>query len=300
MRGSLALACALLACRARAGSREERFDAGPPAVDAPVIDAAPPTREVPVVVDTPGADVGEAPQRSWTVHATQGARLRRIEGGCRPAPTTSRTLTVSPGDAAELVGSSGEDARVSMVWDAPADFGVEAFEGFTRVAPAAEPGVSLVLASGLVTINAAPGRAAPVRVDTPAGRLVVTQGRAHLTVTDLGHRGAPGVVVQTRGAEARWWTVREGRALAERLPAQGLRRWTPPAQNAETLADDALRAAEDLPDAGDPDALQAAASILLGEASAARLQLRGGDHGACEAFWRRRDARLRSLLALAR
>lgn len=292
MRGSVAVACALLACRPRAGSRDERFDAGTLMADASFVDAP--------VAETTGVDVVGAASRSWTIHATEGARLRRIEGGCRPAPTTSRALTLFPGDAAELVGSSGEDYRVSMVWDAPADFGVEAFEGFTRVAPAAEPGVSLVLASGLVTIHAAPGRAAPVRIDTPAGRLVVTQGRAHLTVTDLGHRGAPGVVVQTRGAEARWWTVREGRAFAERLPAQGLRRWTPTARDAQTLADEALRAAEDLPDAGDPDALQAAGSILLGEATAARLQIRGGDRGACDAFFRRRDARLRSLLTLAR
>ncbi|MFO0626993.1 MAG: hypothetical protein U0325_15385 [Polyangiales bacterium] len=288
MRGSVVLACALLACRARAGSREAREDLGSAAVD------------VPVVVDAPRVDVEAAPPTPWTIHATQGARLRRIVGGCRPAPTTSRTLTLSPGDAAELVGSSGEDARVSMVWDAPADFGVEAFEGFTRVAPAVEPGVSLVLAWGFVTVNAAPGRAVPVRVDTPSGRLVVTQGRAHLTVTDVGRRGAPGVVVQTRGAEARWWTVRDGRASAERLPAQGLRRWTSPARDAETLADDALRAAEGMPDAGDPDARQAAASILLGEATAARLQVREGDRGDCEGFWRRRDAQLRSLLALAR
>jgi hypothetical protein len=129
---------------------------------------------------------------------------------------------------------------------------------------------------------------------------VVTQGRVHLMVTDVGRRGAPGVEVQTRGAEARWWTVRNGRAVGERLPAQGLRRWGPSARNAEALADDALRSAEELPDAGDPDALQAAASILLGVASAAHLQLRAGDRGACEAFERRRDARLRSLLALAR
>lgn len=288
MRGSLALACALLACRSRVGSRDERGDAGPASVDAP----AP--------ADDRGVEVEEAPRASWTIHATQGARLRRIEGGCRPAPSLSRTLTLWPGDAVELVGSSGEDARVSMVWDAPTDFGVEAFEGFTRVAPAAEPGVSLVLAWGFVTVNAASGRVVPVRVDTPGGRLVVTQGRVHLTVTEVGRRGAPGVVVQTRGAEARWWTVREGRALAERLPAQGLRRWTPTARTAEALADDTLRAAEDLPDAGDPDALQAAASILLGAATAARLQIRGGDEAACDAFWRRRDARLRSLLALAR
>lgn len=298
MRGSVVLACALLACRPRAGSREERFDAGTLTADVSFVDAP--------VVNTPGAEVETAPPTSWTIHATEGARLRRIEGGCRPAFAIARTLTLSPGDAAELVGSSGEDARVSIVWDAPADFGAEAFEAFagfaafTRVAPAAEPGVSLVLASGLVTVNAAPGRAVPVRIDTPAGRLVVTQGRAHLTVTDVGRPGAPGVLVQTRGAEARWWTVREGRAVAERLPAQGLRRWTPTARDAETLADDALRAAENLPDAGDPDALQAAASILLGEATAARLQLRGGDRTACDAFWRRRDARLRSLLALAR
>lgn len=292
MRGSVALACALLACRPRAGSREERFDAGPLTADTSFVDAP--------VAETTGVDVVGAAPTSWAIHATEGARLRHIEGGCRPATTTSRALTLFPGDAAELVGSSGEDYRVSLVWDAPADFGVEAFEGFTRVAPAAEPGVSLVLAWGLVTIHAAPGRAAPVRVDTPAGRLVVTQGRAHLTVTDVGRRGAPGVVVQTRGAEARWWTVREGRALAERLPAQGVRRWTPPAPNPETLADEALRAAEDLPDAGDPDALQAAGSILLGEATAARLQIREGDRGACDAFFRRRDARLRSLLALAR
>jgi hypothetical protein len=288
MRGSLALVCALLACRPRAGSRDERFDAGPAPIDAPSRD------------DAPGVEVGEAPHTLWALHATQGARLRRIEGGCRPAPTTSRSVTLSPGDAAELVGSSGEDARVSMVWDAPGDFGIEAFEGFTRVAPAAEPGVSLVLAWGFVTVHAAAGRPVPVRIDTPAGRLVVTQGRVHLTVTDVGRRGAPGVEVQTRGAEARWWTVRDGRALAERLPAQGMRRWTPSARNAEALADEALRSAEDLPDAGDPDAQQAAASILLGVASAARLQVRGGDREACEAFGRRRDARLRSLLALAR
>lgn len=298
MRGSLALACALLACRPRAGSRDERFDAGPLTADASFVDAP--------VAEASGIDVEGAAPRSWTIHATEGARLRRIEGGCRPASAVAGALTLSPGDAAELVGSDGEDARVSIVWDAPADFGVAAyaafaaFTGFTRVAPAAEPGVSLVLASGLVTIHAAPGRAAPVRIDTPAGRLVVTQGRAHLTVTDVGRRGAPGVVVQTRGAEARWWTVRDGRAFAERLPAQGVRRWTPPAPAPETLADQALRAAEDLPDAGDPDALQAAGSILLGEATAARLQVRGGDRGACDAFFRRRDARLRSLLALAR
>jgi hypothetical protein len=251
MRGSVALACALLACRPRAGSRDERFDAGPPTVDAPVIDAAPPTREV---VPAP-----------WSVQATGGARLRVSALFCTRGTEPAPIVSFGGGWGMELVGGGN---RAGARWTRPADLGVTARGDGTVINCPWEPGVAAILGRGALDVEVPLGRASPVRVDTPAGRLIVTRGRGAVSVRATGSGRQAEVEVTTFGASARFWRVNQGAWRADELAARGTARWRPAAPSLDAVLSAALREARRALDEAPTDTSRATASLWLGAAAA--------------------------------
>lgn len=281
MRGSVALACALLACRPRAGSRDERWDAGGPLADVPRLDAtdvAPPT---PV-----------EPPAECVVEAADGEQLRLIVPPCVFAAQALDRASLRPGWGVELLDL---DRPVVASWQVPGAPVITARGAGTRLRCAREPGVTLLLGRGEVDVDLPAGSAMPARIDTPAGRLIVTRGRATLRVRE-GGRSAE-VQVRTLGASARFWHIRQGVARVDELAPRGTSGWRPEATQGEAWIDTALREARRAVDEAPSDASRARASLWLGAAEAEMTALNEIHGRACDAHTRALTALSDRLLA---
>lgn len=130
------------------------------------------------------------------------------------------------------------------------------------------PGVSATLLRGTLRANVRPGSLTPLRVDTPIGRLVLTEGLVEVTV-ERGRGDATGpVALQCFGATVRRWHIARGSVVSEALPRRGGRRWPAEAPGGIDGARAALdAAARAIDDAQPSDEAQGVASLRLGEAS---------------------------------
>lgn len=272
MRGSLALACALLACRPRAGSRDERWDAGSTLADAPrvdVTDAAPPTPT-------------EAPAEC-VVEATDGEQLQLIAPSCVYSAQARERVSLGPGWGVALLEL---DRPVVATWQIPAAPVIRARGEGTRLRCPREPGVTVVLGRGELDVDLPAGSVMPARIDTPAGRLIVTRGRASLRVPVTEGGRLAEVQVRTLGASARFWHIRQGVARVDELAPRGAARWRPEATQGQAWLDTALREARRALDEAPSDAARARASLWLGTAEAAMTALNEIHGGSCDAHTR--------------
>ncbi len=272
MRGSLALACALLACRPRAGSRDERWDAGDTLTDAPRVDvtdaARPTTTEVPT---------------ECVVEAADGEQLQLIAPLCVYSAQARASVSLGPGWGVELLPL---DRPVVATWQSPGAPGITARGAGTRLRCAREPGVTVVLGRGELDVDLPAGSVMPARIDTPAGRLIVTRGRASLRVRVTEGGRLAEVQVRTLGASARFWHVHQGVARVDELAPRGTSGWRPEARQGQAWLDTALMEARRALEEAPSDAARARASLWLGTAEAEMTALNEIHGGACDAHTR--------------
>ncbi|MEZ4394745.1 MAG: hypothetical protein R3A48_27030 [Polyangiales bacterium] len=253
---------ALLGCRARGGARGDRSDV--------------------VAVDraTDRADAARATSSDGVSEASaaQGVRVHPRGHRCAwvgSAADVWRGEALS-GDAALEVGAM---LRLGCPFEAhaapwvdvrmPSGLGFSVGEDEALVELSPLPGVAATLLRGRLRAEVPRGALAPLRVDTAAGRVVLTEGSVEL-VAARGLNGEVGpVTLRSLGATARRWRLVGDRAESEALPTRGERTWPAGAALGLDAAEAALNGARvSLNDDAPSEAAQNVASLQLGVAAA--------------------------------
>lgn len=262
---------ALLGCRARSGARGDRSDVV--VIDRPVV-RADGGRTNP---NDPDGVSEESAAQGVRVHP-RGHRCAWVgsAAGVWRAEALSRDAVLEGGAMLRL-GCPFETTAapwVDVLTPSGRRFTVGDDEALVEISPL--PGVAATLLRGRLRAQVPPGALAPLRIDTAAGRVVLTEGSVEL-VAARGLNGEVGAVtLRSQGATARRWRLVGDRAESEALPTRGERTW--PAGDALGLnaAEAALNGARvALNDDSPSEAAQNVASLQLGVA-AAQLGTRRG------------------------
>jgi len=227
----------------------------------------------------------------WRVRATAGGRLRALRWGAAPIGARERALDVAAGEGFVLEGSSGEDYRVSAEIEGVGASRVTLYEGFSRAGRS--PAGAVALGFGELEVRVPPWAAAPVRVDTRAGRVIVTQGRVVIQVGFPLPAQAAALRVRTVDASATLWAESAGAVRGEALPARGQRVWRLRAEPAAAAPSRELELAAALLATHAPDELALTrASLALCRAASALWATDDRDVPTArwEALWSRASA----------
>lgn len=254
----------LFGCRARSGARGDRSDV--------------------VVIDRPIArtDSGRTNPNDLDggseESAVQGFRVHPRGHGCAWVGSAAdvwraealRRGAVLEGGAMLRLGCPFESTEVPWVdvlTPSGRRFTVGENEALVEFSPL--PGVSATLLRGTLRAQVPPGALAPLRIDTAAGRVVLTEGSVEL-VAARGQNGEVGpVTLRSQGATARRWRLVGDRAESEALPTRGERTWPAGAALGLDAAEASLNGARvALNDDSPSEAAQNVASLQLGVAAA--------------------------------
>lgn len=255
---------ALLGCRARSGARGDRSD-------VVVLDR-------PVAREDAGRTTPNDPDGVSEEAAAQGVRVHPRGHRCAwvgsaadvwSGEALSRDAVLGRGAMLRL-GCPFESTEVPWVdalMPSGRRFTVGENEALVEFSPL--PGVAATLLRGTLRAQVPRGALAPLRIDTAAGRVVLTEGSVEL-VAARGLGGEVGAVtLRSLGATARRWRLVGDRAESEALPTRGERTWPAGAALGLNAAEASLNGARvSLNDDSPSEAAQSVASLQLGAAAA--------------------------------